>query len=46
MFKNGSVYVNAVSWSFDGKQLASAGEDTTVRLWDVGRDLNQFLGHR
>jgi hypothetical protein len=39
--------VTAVYYSLDGKLLASAGADRTVRLWDpaTGKELCQLVGH-
>ena len=39
--------VNAVSYSADGKTLASASRDGTVRIWDLGngREIVAYRGH-
>ena len=41
-------FVSSVSYSPDGKTLASASYDKTVKLWDVvtGKELKTLYGHQ
>ena len=39
--------VNAVTWSLDGRRLASASDDRTVKIWDLvtGEEVLTLRGH-
>ncbi len=39
--------MNAVSWSPDGKRIASASDDGTVQIWDAhtGSGIFTYKGH-
>ena len=41
------LFIKSVAYSKDGKILASGGEDTTIKLWDVetGQELRTLKGH-
>jgi len=45
--QNHSSYVHAVSWNSDGGRICSAGDDKTVRVWEVssGKCLQTLEGH-
>ena len=46
-FANHSDWVNAVTWSSDGKRLASASRDKTAKVFDLdsGKRVVTFSGH-
>jgi hypothetical protein len=47
VFSGHSDLVRSLAWSPDGLRLASAGDDSSVVIWDVntGAPINSLLGH-
>ena len=45
---NSSGSVCAVAWSFDGKVIASVGDDSRIMLWDAKKveRLTELKGHK
>ena len=39
--------MNAITWSLDGKRLASGSDDQTVQVWDAvdGGNVYTYKGH-
>ena len=47
IFREHSDYVRAVTWSLDGKRIASAGDDQLVHIWNPidGSIIYTYTGH-
>ena len=47
IFRGHTDMVGSVSWSPDGKQIASGSSDKSVRIWDAatGKQLTELAGH-
>lgn len=42
-FVGHSEGVNDLAWTFDGRYIASVGDDTIIKIWDVERVLYQVI---